>query len=56
MKQIILNILQKHSKSDLNENMIEIPPNSELGDYAFPCFILSKELKKSPVEISKELK
>ena len=56
MKQIILNILQKHSKSDLNENMIEIPPNSELGDYAFPCFILSKELKKSPIEISKELK
>ena len=25
---------------------IEIPPNSDLGDYAFPCFKLAKALKK----------
>ena len=30
------------------EEYIEIPPNSELGDYAFPCFRLAKELKKAP--------
>lgn len=35
---------------------IEIPPNSEMGDYAFPCFKLAKELKKSPLDIAKELK
>ena len=35
--------------------LIEVPPKPELGDYAFPCFILAKEMKKSPAEISKEL-
>ncbi len=37
------------------EKLIEIPPSSELGDYSFPCFILAKELKKSPVQIAEEL-
>lgn len=36
--------------------LIEIPPNQSLGDYSFPCFTLSKELKKSPVEIALDLK
>lgn len=31
---------------------IEIPPTSDLGDYAFPCFKLAKELKKSPIDIA----
>jgi len=35
--------------------LIEIPPNSELGDYAFPCFRLSKELQKSPNDIALSL-
>lgn len=30
-------------------------PKSGFGDYAFPCFILSMTLKKSPMEIAKEL-
>jgi arginyl-tRNA synthetase len=37
------------------ESLIEIPPNSEMGDYAFPCFILAKKLKKNPAEIAKDL-
>ena len=28
------------------ESYIEVPPNTELGDFAFPCFKLAKELKK----------
>ena len=24
---------------------LEIPPNTEMGDYAFPCFKLSKALR-----------
>ena len=36
-------------------NLIEIPPSSELGDFAFPCFSLSKKLRESPVEIAKDL-
>ncbi|HHD92164.1 MAG TPA: arginine--tRNA ligase [Candidatus Portnoybacteria bacterium] len=36
-------------------DLIEIPPDSHFGDFAFPCFFLAKKLKKSPVEIAKEL-
>lgn len=35
---------------------IEIPPNTDMGDYAFPCFKLAKELKKSPQIIAEEIK
>ncbi len=35
---------------------IEIPPNTEMGDYAFPCFKLAKELKKAPQIIANEIK
>lgn len=34
---------------------LEYPPNSEMGDFAFPCFILAKEQKRNPVEIATEL-
>ena len=37
-------------------NYIEIPPNAEMGDYAFPCFRLAKSLKKAPNMIAEELK
>jgi len=35
---------------------IEVPPNSEMGDYAFPCFRLAKELKKAPPMIANDIK
>ncbi len=35
---------------------IEIPPNSDLGDYAFPCFKLAKALRKAPPMIAQEIK
>jgi len=35
--------------------IIEIPPDMEMGDYAFPCFILAKTFKKNPALIAKEL-
>ena len=35
---------------------LEIPPDPKLGDFAFPCFPLSKILRKSPAEIAKDLK
>ena len=34
---------------------LEIPPTTDLGDYAFPCFKLSKALRKSPMMISDAL-
>ena len=34
---------------------IEIPPNPEMGDYAFPCFRLAKALRKAPPAIAADL-
>ncbi len=34
---------------------LEVPPDEKLGDYAFPCFTLSKTLKKSPHDIAEDL-
>lgn len=34
---------------------LTIPPKQEMGDYALPCFTLTKELKKNPAEIAKDL-
>lgn len=38
------------------EKYIEVPPNSDLGDYAFPCFKLAKDLKKAPPMIANDIK
>ncbi|NLK71622.1 MAG: arginine--tRNA ligase [Clostridiales bacterium] len=35
--------------------MIEIPPDSKMGDFAFPCFKLAKLYKKAPPMIAKEI-
>ncbi len=34
---------------------LEVPPDTALGDYAFPCFKLSKSLRKSPIMIADAL-
>jgi len=52
-EQEIIKLLKKETK--LKEIKLEIPPDLNLGDYAFPCFQLSKQYKKNPVEIAKEL-
>lgn len=37
------------------EKLIEIPPQTEMGDYAFPCFKLAKIFRVAPNIIAKEL-
>lgn len=58
MKQIIIKLLKKEVKLSEKQiqNLIEIPPNPNLGDYSFPCFILSKKHKKSPDQIAENLR
>ncbi len=34
---------------------IALPPNSQMGDYALPCFRFAKVMRKSPVAIADEL-
>jgi len=52
-KESIIKFLKK--ETNLENIELEVPPNPEMGDYAFPCFILAKEWKKSPNEIANEL-
>ncbi len=58
-KKQIISLLYKELKNNLTkkqiENLIEIPPSENLGDYAFPCFSLAKKLKKSPNLISQNI-
>ncbi|MDR2487672.1 MAG: arginine--tRNA ligase [Clostridiales Family XIII bacterium] len=37
------------------EALVEVPADSALGDYAFPCFRLAKAFRKSPQQIAAEL-
>ena len=37
------------------DGWIEIPPQEELGDFAFPCFRLAKVLRKAPPQIAADL-
>ena len=70
-KQIIADKIYEAIKKEYNENneididsidaneiykFIEVPPNKEMGDYAFPCFKLAKLLRKAPPVIANEIK
>lgn len=56
-KKIIGEKIAKAAQLDIEEitNYIEIPPNKEMGDYAFPCFKLAKTLRKAPPAIATEI-
>ena len=56
-RQEALNVLSRHTGLDPEkiDTVLERPPKSELGDFAFPCFQLAKELKKAPPQIAEEL-
>ena len=53
----IIELLSKETslKNELIEEILEIPPRMELGDFSFPCFALIKKYKKKPVEIAQYL-
>lgn len=57
-KKKIAKFIANAVKLDENEleSYIEVPKDSTNGDYAFPCFRLAKELKKSPVIIANDIK
>lgn len=42
------------SKEEI-EGMLEIPTDEKMGDFAFPCFRLAKELRKAPPMIAKNI-
>lgn len=57
MKNYITNLLSKQLDLEQEEiyQLLEITPNRELGDIAFPCFSLAKAYRKSPQLIADEL-
>ena len=54
-KEITTELQKVLAKYHWNEEIkLEIPPEG-MGDFAFPCFSLAPLLKKSPMEIAKEI-
>ena len=56
-KEIVVEEISKVTnleKTRISEN-IEVPKDSTNGDFAFPCFMLAKELKKAPAMIATDL-
>ena len=58
LKNEIAKIISKEVELPLEEleSYIEIPKDSSMGDYAFPCFKLAKQMHKAPQLIASELK
>ncbi|MBR0400381.1 MAG: arginine--tRNA ligase [Mogibacterium sp.] len=57
-KDIIANAIYDEalglSESEIRE-LIEIPSDEKMGDYAFPCFRLAKTMRKAPQMIASEI-
>ncbi len=58
-EKIVSAVLTINSDAELNAcdvlAMLEYPPDTTMGDLAFPCFRLSKILRRSPVQIAASL-
>jgi len=52
-KEEIIESIKKEVKDTGIE--LEVPPQADMGDYAFPCFPLAKIYKKNPNQIALEL-
>lgn len=56
-KELLGELLSAPTQMNSQElaDMIETPPDPEMGDYALPCFKLAKILRKAPPKIAQEL-
>ena len=57
IKKLIIDCFDNEVKNNFNltaEN-ISTPPNTTMGDFCMPCFSWVKQLKKSPMEVAKDL-
>ena len=52
--EILAQKIESMSEKEISE-LIEIPPNPQMGDFAFPCFKLAKAFRKAPNQIAQEL-
>ncbi len=42
-------------EQDIVRELLAVPPDDKLGDYALPCFTLAKQYRKSPAQIAGEI-
>ena len=58
LKEKIAEVIAKSVELSIQElvTYVEIPKDTSMGDYAFPCFKLAKEMQKAPQIIAQELK
>ncbi len=56
-ESVVVSMLSKLVQLNKNQigELLETPPDSKLGDLAFPCFTLSPILRKDPKQIAEEL-
>ena len=58
-EKIYESVLQINSAAEISATdiigMLEYPPDSTMGDLAFPCFKLSRALRRSPIQIAAQL-
>ena len=52
--ELIASQLEGMETADVLE-LLEYPPNPQMGDLSMPCFRLSKTLRKAPLAIAEEL-
>lgn len=57
MKEQIIAMIATAAELDKETvaGILEIPPKTDMGDYAFPCFQLAKTLRKAPPIIAAEI-
>ena len=60
MNPFVEEILEKTAaaaelEAEAVRELLAVPPNEGMGDYAIPCFTLAKQLRKSPVDIASDL-
>src|SRR3989338_2645089 len=57
-KEEIIALLANETKLSEEElaNIISVPPDHKLGDYAFPCFKLGKNAKEEAEKLKEKLK
>ena len=52
--QYLSEVVEGMKEEDLLR-MMEIPPEETMGDYALPCFVLAKKMRKNPASIAAEI-
>ncbi|HEX3030272.1 MAG TPA: arginine--tRNA ligase [Clostridia bacterium] len=54
VSELLNKVIEQMDEKQIHD-ILETPPNPEMGDLALPCFKLSKILRKSPVQIAQDL-